>query len=355
MTDSFDLTPAQSGLLDEMKATPVSRTDDGRIIAKRDEDNAMLEIDAEGSVRELGDEDLPQPIVHEGGQPQPEQAPETIAGTAVEVTDSDDPDQYRPPEVALAVQGPDDVFRAMDAADEQMILDELLGRVLDTMVYSFSQGGQMVTDLTVAGVNETIRLMNTRGGAQIGISKQPPVTDEFSAPDASGEIVQYVRVMVFAVDARFPESGRWGLSTEAKYIKKRGSDQMIWDKFAATKALNKAQRNALKQLIPENWRQYVIAAAIGQGRVRTLKAAEAARSGEEPSLPPPLDDDRAKELEAEVKAAFDELRELNALALLPGRFGAKFDRARSSHEALEALRDEIRAQTEHEREKAGGE
>jgi hypothetical protein len=331
----FDPTPAQSGLLDEHEAEPLSQTP-AAIVAKKP-DGTMIEITPEGEVHEMTEEARPSPV---------DVDPEVIEGTAEELPDpaaEDDPDAFRPPEVSLAVDTRDsaDVYRAMDRNDEELILDELMGRAITTMLYSFEQGGQLLTDFTVAGVNETIRLMNERGGTQVGISSQQPIADEFTE---NGE--KYYRVMVFAKDARFPESGRWGTAVEPAMMdtKKKGK---VWDKFALTKALNKAQRNALRAFIPEDFRQTIIAMYLGEGRVKELKPLGGGAVAE---LPPPLNDEKAQALKAEIEESYRELKTLNRLRMPPGRLHVYLTRAESeSHERLEALRDQIRELVDEEK------
>jgi hypothetical protein len=305
--------------MDELEAEPITQTEAG-IVAKLP-DGRMVEIDAEGNDREITEEAEPADV---------ELDPEVFEGTAVEI------EEAMPPEEALAVdvRDPSDVYRAMDRADEVMILEELMGRALDTMLYSFPQEGKTVTDLTVAGVNETVRMMNERGGTQIGISPQPPVVAEFTE---NGE--RFYRVMVFGRDARFPESGRWAASIEpAMMTKKDGSKK--WDKFALTKALNKAQRNALKAFIPEDFRQHIIALYLNKGSVQELKRLG---TGSVAELPPALDDDRAKEIKAEIEAAWQELNEINRQRMPPGRYNVYLTRAETdSHGRMEAFRDQIR-------------
>ena len=64
-------------------------------------------------------------------------------------------------------------------------------------------------------------------------------------------------------------------------------------------------------------------------------------------LPPPLDDERAKELNVRIRAAYDRIRVVSVTALLPGAFGAKVARAQHSHDLLLALAEELEAQATH--------
>lgn len=313
-------TPEQSEQLDALKAEALVETEAG-LIAK-EPDGSMVEITSDGTVREVTEvDDRPAPVEVDA-----------------------DPEEFKPPEVALAVDTRDstDVYRAMDRNDEVQILDELMGRAIKSMLYSFEQKGQLLTDFTVAGVNETIRVMNERGGTQVGISEQPPIVDEFTEGEE-----RYFRCLVFARDARFPESGRWGTAVEPVMMVTKAKGK-IWDKFALTKALNKAQRNALRAFIPEDFRQTIIAMFLQQGRVEKLQPLGGGAVAE---LPAPIDDERAQALKIEIHDAYRELKELNPLKMPPARFNAFLTRAETdSHERMEAFRDQIRQLTDEERE-----
>jgi hypothetical protein len=56
---------------------------------------------------------------------------------------------------------------------------------------------------------------------------------------------------------------------------------------------------------------------------------------------PLLDDERSNELRDEIKAAFDAVKKVDSKRLLPGQFHQRLMEAGTSHEALEALRDEL--------------
>jgi hypothetical protein len=330
----FDPTPAQSGLLDEHEAEPLSQTPAG-IVAKKP-DGTMIEITPEGEVNDVENDERPSPVELEPG---------VIDGFATEIPVEEgepNPEDFKPPEVALAVDTRDsaDVYRAMDRNDEVLILEELMGRAIKTMLYSFSQSGTLMTDFTVGGVNETIRLMNERGGTQVGISSQQPIVDEFTENNE-----KYYRVMVFARDGRHPESGRWGTAVEPAMMEKKDGKKK-WDKFALTKALNKAQRNALRAFIPEDFRQTIIAMYLDKGSVRELKPLGGGAVAE---LPPALDDERAQALKAEIHDAYKALNALNRLRMPPARFNGFLTRAETeSHERLEAFRDQIKQLVDEE-------
>jgi len=306
-----EITPTapQAGLMDELKADPLRQTADSAIVAKKP-DGELVEITAEGEVK-----------------PFTEDQPEPIPATDLVPVDATDADEFKPDATDLLVADLDDLPRAMDRADEVMILDEIQGRALANWVYSFEVGGKLQTDLTVHGVNECVRVLNERGGTKVGVSKDPPLIDQFTEGEE-----RYYRALVYAEDRR-TGVGNWGIAIEPSKVKGK------WDKFAQTKALNKAERNALKKHIPDEFRQVIIAQAIGKGRVQVLKPLGLGMPKDER---PVLTDERAQELKAEIREAFVELKKLNRLAIKPGQYNSMlFGAERDSHERLEETLETI--------------
>lgn len=237
----------------------------------------------------------------------------------------DGADDFKPTSADLVVHDRDDIYRAFDRADEILILEELQGRMLETFVYSFSLDGKRLTDLSYEGVNEAVRTMN-REGAGIKISATPPVVDEITE---DGE--RQIRVMVYAVDTT-SDQGRWGTATEPVMMRKRNGE-VVWDKFAFTKALNKAQRNALKTFIPAEMRQTLIATFLqDESRVRRLKSVAEASATElpEPAVGPEADEWREKN-----RAVYEQIREVSTVAIPPGTFNTHFTAADHSVERMQ--------------------
>lgn len=328
MTDQTP-NPAQSGIMDELEAELVQFVDDVALAKKPD--GELVEITPEGEVRDPTEKPAPTETIDSDAEeiPLPEGLDENVTFEDIEAA------KPTPAELLVDPNDPGDVFRKMDRADEDLILAELQNRALETFLYSFESGGKLLTDLTVAGVNETVRLMNERGGAQVGISDQPPVVEY----ERRGE-EEYVRVMVFARDSRMPGSGRWGTAMEP--VKQQGgSKKGEWDKFAFTKALNKAQRNALKMQIPEDWRQYIIAQYLNTTHVKNLEPLNVVKgigAGAVAELPPALDDDEAKAIKAEIHEAFNRLRKLNPIRCPPAKLQGFLTKAETeSHERMRLL------------------
>lgn len=327
MPDAPEMTPAQHGVSDELEARVIGWDDDQANVIVQKPDGETVMITPTGEV---------EPAVQEA---------EVV--DASDPAAEGDPDDYRPPEEMLAVdvRDPGDVYRAMDRNDEELILDELMGRALDVMVYSFESGGKLQTDLSVHGVNETVRLLNERGGARIGVSPQAPIVREF---ENAGK--DYVEVQVYALDARVG-IGRWGVAVEPQLLKGK------WDKFAVTKALNKAQRNALRTHIPEDFRQNVIALYLNKGQVKQLKPVGAGNlPGGTPleEMAPPVEGPDADRLRGEIKEVYMRLKEgFGQLVLPPAKYHLLFEAAqRDTVDALERYRDYIQGLLDAEVEKA---
>ncbi len=118
-------------------------------------------------------------------------------------------------------------YEVVDQVDDQAIIELMTGQTIQDYVYSFKQGGRLVEGLTLAGINEAA---NRRGGIQVEEVNYEETEDSWIAT-------------VKAVDT-ITGSSRFGAFEQAK---KNGSRS---DPYAFTKAIHKAQRNAIKQLIP---------------------------------------------------------------------------------------------------------
>jgi hypothetical protein len=260
-------------------------------------------------------------------------------------------EQYRPDPSHLVAHRPEDVFAVLDAHDEEQIIDEIAGRTLEVMVYSFPQDGKTVTDLSYAGVLETVRTLNARSATRIRVANQPPIVDEIVEDGKT-----FVRVQVYAEDQAIG-GGQWGLATEPKHMTyrvksgpERGTTKTKWDKFAAAKALSKAQRNAMGRLIPLQLRQMVIALFLKDER--RVKAIKVGGGGALAELPPPLTSPEAVGLLGEIDGLYGEIKEHSRTVMPPGAFNARRMRAAHDLGALTALRDSLRQLRDELKEKA---
>lgn len=240
----------------------------------------------------------------------------------------------------------DDVFRAMDAHDELQILEALEGRPSKVMVYSFSSGGSLQTGLSFQGVAEVVRTMNGAGHTSIRVSPDhAPIVEEVQEENEGGDIVTYIQVTVYAEDSR-NGGGNWGAARQAKFQTFRNKDRKPeLDKFAYSKALSKAQRNAMLPLTPVVFRETLIAQMLNEpARVKALRVGMGDPVAE---MPAPLTDERAEALKVEIRAVFKEIRDLDPTALMPGQFHVKLQRVAHEHAGMEELLEALRSQRDH--------
>ena len=128
----------------------------------------------------------------------------------------------------IEVAGTEEDFTTeLTVIDDQSIIADMQGHAIEDYVYSFKQGGRTVQGLTLAGINEAA---NRRGGLEVESIQYKETEDTW-------------QVVAKAVDT-ITNNSRYGACEQPK---KMGSKA---DPFAFTKAVHKAQRNALKQLIP---------------------------------------------------------------------------------------------------------
>jgi hypothetical protein len=118
-------------------------------------------------------------------------------------------------------------FEVLEQVDDQAIVQMMTGQAIKDYVYSFKQGGKVVEGLTLAGINEAA---NRRGGIEVD-------TLEYEEREKSWIAV------VKAIDT-ITGSSRYGACEQPKNMGTRP------DPHAFTKAIHKAQRNAIKQLLP---------------------------------------------------------------------------------------------------------
>ena len=134
-----------------------------------------------------------------------------------------------------------EVYEIMERKDEQQIIAELQGRYLDEFVYEFEQEGKPVTGLSWLGVQEASRSI---GGIDIEI------VDRKEGEEKAGNLEwKWVEFVVKAVDVNTSSSR---LGVKRQYNKGRRRDGKIYDiPFYTEIALSKAQRNAIRALLPQ--------------------------------------------------------------------------------------------------------
>lgn len=167
-----------------------------------------------------------------------------------------------------------DVFKMFDEADEEQIEAELKGAVADEMVYSFSVGGQKITGLTKAGTWAVMRAYNkaalfpkkTKGSKTT--PKPKPIIRLGEVKD--GVLTESEQGYGFVANASLidPNTGtvleNGGGGSEASKKDRNGRQ----DPFALAKAIAKAQRNAIRVMLPNDLVEKYITKWSKQDRVR---------------------------------------------------------------------------------------
>lgn len=120
-----------------------------------------------------------------------------------------------------------DPISTFEEKEDQVIINQMQSASVEEYIYQFKQGGRMVTGLTLAGVNEAA---NRRGNIEV-----EDITVE--------EKDESWLVTVKARD-KTTNTSRYGAYEQPKIFYNKP------DPFAYTKAVHKAQRNAIKQLLP---------------------------------------------------------------------------------------------------------
>ena len=168
------------------------------------------------------------------------------------------------------------IFERMDDRDEQQIENSLLAKSMGDFVYQFCQKGkncaceaqgfsksqkancqEIVMDLSWAGIQEVSRSMKIsiqKHTTWLVLDEQNKLASEFGKEhDDPGILVwefpTFFRAMVRAIDP-FSQSVRVGIAKCSKEIKFRNGGSKP-DEFAEQKAISKAERNALRQLVPQ--------------------------------------------------------------------------------------------------------
>jgi len=116
----------------------------------------------------------------------------------------------------------------IDTVDDKAIVEMMTGQAIQEYVYSFKQGNKRVEGLTLAGINEAA---NRRGGIQVN--------------EINYEETEHSWIATAEAIDTITGNSRYGAFEQPKMMGNRV------DPFAFTKAIHKAQRNAVKQLAAE--------------------------------------------------------------------------------------------------------
>jgi len=158
-------------------------------------------------------------------------------------------------------------FAEFEKRDEQQILAEIQGQVIEEMVYSFNSRGRTITGLSWVGIKEIARRYGKVDVDLVEIRDTP-------------------EAWIAVVKARDREKGTGilGVSTQPKIMETRDGPQP--DPFALQKATSKAQRNAIRALIPETFIKTVIQEWLAQQRGGPRRPRRAVPKPQEQRPPP---------------------------------------------------------------------
>ncbi|MEW6016457.1 MAG: hypothetical protein AB1760_00120 [Pseudomonadota bacterium] len=235
-----------------------------------------------------------------------------------------------------------DPFTIMDKLDDQLIADELQGRLAKVLAYSFQQDGKKVTGLSKAGVDAVSREMAKQGEVIREI--------ELDWQDLGSEVLFKAKVGRYAlrVDA---ETGKtievlmdtvFGVKRQPKTYPKGGINQW-WFEQGSMKAI----RNGKMRLIREDLKQQIIAIAEKSQQIVDVDA-EARRVGyDETPKPAPAKPTAAPVTGAQRKEMADLARQANLApadvqAMMAEQFGVRDSKALTYEQAAKFL-DYLRA------------
>lgn len=254
-----------------------------------------------------------------------------------------------------------EVMLAMDEHDVRMLLERVQSSALRKWVYALPDGAK---GLTVHAVQDIVQLFNWMGKARIGLLPETLEVERLTE-DAGNGPEPFWSVTIFARDevtgqmqsgsSMEPVRMRLRQATADRKRKAGASipdDNKVFDPFSRTKAINKAERNAQAKFIPEVIEQSVIAMFENDpSRVERIRTEAEAKLEE---FPPPLDDDEAKALVAQARAAYDEITWPEArVEFPPGTFAAWVLQAQHSHDRLRDLIAYVEKRRDELREKYG--
>lgn len=135
---------------------------------------------------------------------------------------------------------------ASELADDDAIEGELMGKAMESFVYSFSEGGKTVTGLTVAGTNETARQLTRKKDSGYKIRIIPESIKIEHNIEMGGELG--INVYLLAENML---TGETAIGAKFEPYEKRGKNGKYKNTFSLEKAVSKAERNAKRKLIPE--------------------------------------------------------------------------------------------------------
>ena len=146
---------------------------------------------------------------------------------------------------------PPEAYELLDQRDEAQILAEIKGQIINEMFYSFRIGGKEVTGISWVGTKEIARQYGNVHMDFVDLKDMDTeymaivrATDTRTGTGMLGTSIQSKQMEIHDLD----KDGKWLKDENGRYI-----THLEPDKFASTKAISKAQRNAIRAIIPERF------------------------------------------------------------------------------------------------------
>lgn len=162
--------------------------------------------------------------------------------------------------------------REIDRMDEEQIIQEIAGEAVKEYIYEFPMDGKTVRGLSWVGYKE---LAWRRGNIQIG---KPLIEDGGDHWRCLVEATDLARNVTFWAGTHQPKMRRINNREGAGYRETR-------DDFAIEKAISKAQRNVLKNLIPHTIQMAAIEAIAGGKTMPTARRSTPKTAQRREALP----------------------------------------------------------------------
>lgn len=126
-----------------------------------------------------------------------------------------------------------DAYTLMNLKDDNQVMDEIRGRYLSEFVYNFKTKTGDVTGLSWAGTKEIARMQGNISVEDLNITETP---DTYRVLAKAKDIVRNVTM--------------FGIAEQAKNMTLKSGNK-VEDLHALSKCVSRAQRNAIRALIPE--------------------------------------------------------------------------------------------------------
>jgi len=147
-------------------------------------------------------------------------------------------------------------YQLFDREDEKEIIASLKGAYIEGMVYQFKQGGRIVTGVSYTGIKEIAYNISLETGREIN-------TEIIESHEDENNYYMTMRATHKGVGSRL------GAAVQSKTYQRGGIDP-----FAYTKILSKAQRNALRSVLPENALKVFLEKAKESGKIKDVTSEQ---------------------------------------------------------------------------------